>query len=326
MITWVKNHQLLFLVLFTALIWALTGHNWSELSGGFLFFGGIDFDGDDFVGLGSGSSIRVTGPLSIGIWVKTSSSDTGEKIALGWHNPGQNRGWFLEMRNNRAEFFIGDGNARRLSSGVLINDNKWHLIVGVHDGVTTMSIYVDGILRNSRSTGGTVTAPSVDPAIGAINSTSPLAGFCWPGLLNECFIYNFALDVKQNKELYSQKRKYFPRKVQKSNLQGFWPMDDGSDGTSADGAVVRDLSGNGNHGTGDNGANNLGLTWKAEDLLSYPPSVMPLFIGVTPVLIPILLQDPKIINVSGITEAENINKNTEIENQTDLTEIQLVKQ
>lgn len=42
----------------------------------------------------------------------------------------------------------------------------------------------------------------------------------------------------------------------------YWPMDDGADGTSADGDIVGDpLNGNDNHGHGDDGGNNTGLTW-----------------------------------------------------------------
>ncbi|MFC1620993.1 DUF2341 domain-containing protein, partial [Candidatus Omnitrophota bacterium] len=45
-----------------------------------------------------------------------------------------------------------------------------------------------------------------------------------------------------------------------TDLVGYWDFNEGSSG-SADGATVHDRSGNGNNGTADNGANNIGLSW-----------------------------------------------------------------
>ena len=55
-----------------------------------------------------------------------------------------------------------------------------------------------------------------------------------------------------------------------NSLVGYWPLDDCSDGTSGDAVAFVDRSGMGNNGTGDNGANNTGLTCRDSSYLSYP--------------------------------------------------------
>ncbi|MCK4817134.1 hypothetical protein KA005_15295 [bacterium] len=53
------------------------------------------------------------------------------------------------------------------------------------------------------------------------------------------------------------------------------PVNDGPDGTSADGDMVTDQSGSGNNGTGLDGANDSKLTWRSK----ISPSTQAIFIG-----------------------------------------------
>lgn len=48
----------------------------------------------------------------------------------------------------------------------------------------------------------------------------------------------------------------------------YWRMQGGINGASADGQLIRDTSGSGRNLTADNGANNTGMTWQDETLLS----------------------------------------------------------
>lgn len=95
---------------------------------------------------------------------------------------------------------------------------------------------------------------------------------------------------------YNSRVKHMPLQIQPLNLVAYLPMDDGQDGTSADGATVSDMSGNGNNGTGDDGANNTGLTWKAEEVLSYPGD--PVYV-VSPPSVPSFIPYPRISGLGG---------------------------
>ncbi|HEY4612181.1 MAG TPA: hypothetical protein VII11_04300 [Bacteroidota bacterium] len=54
--------------------------------------------------------------------------------------------------------------------------------------------------------------------------------------------------------------------IQPSNLKAYWPLDEFAEGATVSGTnSIRDLSGNGNHGTPSNSP-----TGRAERVLSYP--------------------------------------------------------
>lgn len=61
-----------------------------------------------------------------------------------------------------------------------------------------------------------------------------------------------------------------PNQIQPSSLKFYYTLDDVPDGTSADGDVFIDKSGNGNNCTGSDGADNVGMGAEAEPYLSYP--------------------------------------------------------
>jgi hypothetical protein len=52
-----------------------------------------------------------------------------------------------------------------------------------------------------------------------------------------------------------------------TNLEFYIPFNDGVNDTSADGDAVNDISGNGHNFTGNDGANNTGLTWSVSGYL-----------------------------------------------------------
>jgi hypothetical protein len=74
--------------------------------------------------------------------------------------------------------------------------------------------------------------------------------------------------------LASSYTKRIPTQIRLANQIFYLPTDDQEAGSAANGDTVRDLSGNANNGTGDDGANNTGLTWSEEKVLSYPPQVI----------------------------------------------------
>lgn len=159
-----------------------------------------------------------------------------------------------------------------LSVGVLA------FIVVTYDGSGTsagIKIYLNGVLQASSSDEAlpyTAMHNQAQPArIGTFFTNPNFTN----ALIIEIALWGHELSVIEVGQVSNSKVKYMPLQIQPTDLRAYWPMDDGIDGASADGDTVRDLSGNGNDGVGNDGPNNSGLTWTAEEVLSYPPSVMP---------------------------------------------------
>lgn len=163
----------------------------------------------------------------------------------------------------------------------VINDNNNHHIIFTSDG-STMRLYIDNAeeaLEQAFGLGsntGQWFADAVDADIASLGISdratpaNPLAA-----VISEVGVWDVELSSVERENLFGSKIKHMPLQIRPANLQMYLPMDDGPDGESADGDAVRDLSGNGNDGTGDDGANNSGLTWKAEEVLSYPVGALP---------------------------------------------------
>ena len=95
-------------------------------------------------------------------------------------------------------------------------------------------------------------------------------GNFFEGTYSEFAIWTSILTDAEIPMLYNAKVKGLPLQIQPSNLEMYLPLDDLPSGTSADGDTFVDRTGNGFDGTGDDGANDSGLTVVGEDLLSYP--------------------------------------------------------
>lgn len=157
---------------------------------------------------------------------------------------------------------------------------EWLQIVVTHNGITP-TIYCDGAVC-SGSLYDTTNASKwfrailtdatfvADTANIGILKRAGVDIIPFDGQLNEVAVWDTNISSGEVSILNSSKMKHMPLQIKPANLKGYWAMNSGADGASADGATIIDLSGNGNNGTGDDGANNTGLTWKAEEALSYP--------------------------------------------------------
>lgn len=155
-----------------------------------------------------------------------------------------------------------------------IVDDTWHHIFVSYDSSSDANnpiMYIDGVLQtiDERNTpNGAVSTNASDFTIGNRDDGARAFG----GKIEEIGLWNTNITtVSQITNLANSKRRRIPLEMTPGNLQLHYAVDDGPDGTSADSDTIADLSGNGNNGTGDNGANNTGLTWQAGEVLSYPP-------------------------------------------------------
>lgn len=248
-------------------------------------------DVDDYIKVNSSSDFDFehTDAFSIGCWVKPNGGSAGQIVAKILKPATFQEGYKIfysapsvlrfELRDN-----ISPTQAIIIDySPSVLTVNTWNHLVATYDGTSVASgarIYVNGEEPGSRSvntdtmsTNGSI-RNNGDLLFGARNSTSVSSTADWfSGEISNVVIWDTKLTGPEASQMYNSRLKDMPWQIQRSNIKGYWPLTDGEDGTSADGDTISDLSGNANNGIGIDGANNTGLTWKAEDLLTYPMPV-----------------------------------------------------
>lgn len=146
------------------------------------------------------------GPVSISLWLSTSESMlsslvTKQNTAI----PNSNGDYNLDMNalgEARMAMGFGEGQGAANVSGVLVNDNEWHHIVGTYTPVS-IELYVDGILATAGSS--SISAPST-----LLDSPQPLQfGTAVPnstplnGKLDDIGIWNRVLTPEEIAAIYS---------------------------------------------------------------------------------------------------------------------------
>ena len=124
----------------------------------------LELDGvDDYVTFGSmtGSSLAITGDISISMWLKFSNSG-GTRYAMSM---GDQYGIYTSGGTIRGFSRIG-GTFTALSSVGTFNDGQWHHVLYVKNS-TNMYLYIDGSLNASNTSGGTTTISGLDMRLGA---------------------------------------------------------------------------------------------------------------------------------------------------------------
>ncbi len=200
----------------------------------------LSFDGtDDYVNLGNNTSLRLTGNMTIAVWVKLESGNTGQYMGIAGKlatTSGTNYKGYCLVRytNDRLRFLTADGIVDSVDSTESYADTDWHHVVGMLDN-GVMKIYVDGVFQ-AQSTPGNIIVDSGQYAfIG--RQYSDWTGRYLRGMADDLRIYNKALTSVQVTTAMTS----VPTLPQ-SGLVGYWNMDEGT------GQTVNDLSGYGNQG------------------------------------------------------------------------------
>jgi len=91
------------------------------------------------------------------------------------------------------------------------------------------------------------------------------------GVIYEVAFWRTALNSTQVAEYHNQKIVGAPCNIVPASLEKYFKMDDGVAETSADtDALVNICGSDTDSGSGNDGSNNTGLTWKAQSILNYP--------------------------------------------------------
>jgi hypothetical protein len=152
----------------------------------------MEFDGESYVDCGFDPRLDVTGPISIGIWVKPGTDGSVETAPLS--KADATRGWSWQLRygwNTDKPTIMGfQFNTTGSRVWVYINQElpigEWHYITASHDG-ETVKCYLDGVETDS--------APMTDFAGGPSSLLIGSDGWRddWIGAIDEVAIYNRAL-------------------------------------------------------------------------------------------------------------------------------------
>ena len=168
--------------------------------------GALSFDGvNDYLSVPHQSSLNAY-PLSVALWVKTSSSGATKGILNKYLN-GSKNGYMLSIKSGRlnasyfrsASSYVGDSSGAGLSAGA-INDGQWHQVVLVVDA-SGGRLYVDDVLQASKGWVGAAGPPTSTQDVRFarhVNGSQPYM----QGLLDDVRIYSRALSTAEIDELY----------------------------------------------------------------------------------------------------------------------------
>lgn len=195
------------------------------------------FDGaSSYINLGNPTVLQLATSITISAWVKGSTSlSNGAGIYGRSQTSGTSNYIDFRVSNKRPAFILYDGvhNPDAMdASGFLLNDNKWHFMVGVRDYGNKLYIYIDGVEKaNGIDTAGTLTninvVNKIGLAVGGVNY--------WNGLISNIQIYNTSLSASDIQALYIEGIGGAPISLQ--YLVGWWPLN----------ANATDYSGNNNN-------------------------------------------------------------------------------
>lgn len=232
----------------------------------------ILFDGtDDSLNCGTTDDICLeNAAMSVFVKLNLTGYTAGGQRILHREASGSTDGWSLAINaDGTIEFEIRGGVAYLyvLSSTTISTGSDKTLIV-TWDGSTTATnvhIYIDNVevSYTNQDNGSSLSDTSGSTTyIGKI--TAGTAGRFFNGTMYGLAYFNRVINSTERGNLHSGMQSDAIKAM--SGLSRWFPMDDGPDGTSADGDTVRDESSNAVNATGDDGANNTGLTWKGTSI------------------------------------------------------------
>jgi len=206
----------------------------------------LEFDGvDDYVDVGTGSSLNPISEMTIEAWFKTSASGVIQTIYYSYLSSSD--AMQFRIRSDKLEVRTDTGASWTtfpyISGAKNVTDGEWHHGVFVlSNSGQTLTVYLDGV------SDGTITGDTVSGFSPTINGIGGNIQF-FNGSLDDVRIYDRALSADEISRLYELGATTHINTTLTSNpdlengLVGHWTFD-GKDMTPN----VRDRSGQGNHG------------------------------------------------------------------------------
>ena len=155
-------------------------------------------DANSYISVGDVSALKITGALSISIWLKTDSS-TPVNIVSKYHATSGGRAYSLHLNRPELEFNI-NGTIVAQGTTQIRGDDKWHHLVGVYDPSNFVRVYVDGVLDGEVTTGvpSSITDTSYPFNIGRAWNGGNVVGF-----LQNCRVWDRVLTADEIWSIYA---------------------------------------------------------------------------------------------------------------------------
>lgn len=164
--------------------------------------------GSTNLNLGTGNNFLPMPSLTLEAWIKTSGVGSGMTVNGIW---GFTYGIRLNAASNGSIYFIIGTDVTTFvnisTSGINVNDNKWHHIAAVKDGNASCAIYVDGIVNVSGVpvSGWSGTNPwfAMDIQVGRDQNDAP---YYFNGKIDIGRVYNRALSAAEVQQNFNAQR------------------------------------------------------------------------------------------------------------------------
>ena len=153
---------------------------------------------NSYIDAGNGALLNVPGNIVVSEWLRFNTNS----LVVASAKYGAGLGWELVLNNGRINFAgrAAPGTTYQTSGTTnMINDGNWHYVVGMRSG-STWSIWVDGVMRNSTTSGTGSWATTQDLIIGGESNY----GYFFPGSIADVQIYNTSLTSTQISALYQE--------------------------------------------------------------------------------------------------------------------------
>jgi hypothetical protein len=185
----------------------VSGNNGTLVSVPYHFYDGYFlFDGiDDHIDLGNPialSSIGGTNNITVSAWVYYTAYGGGGQPYSVITVKGNPWTWLMENPSNTFRFRITAGGAdvsvTDVSTHLL---NQWYNVVGTYNG-TSMNLYVNSVLKNTRSQTGTLASNSITAKIGTFQGTN----YNFTGRIANVQVYNRTLSNNEIEKNFNSLR------------------------------------------------------------------------------------------------------------------------
>jgi hypothetical protein len=203
------------------------------------FGSALAFDGsNDVIGAGNGSSLQITGPVTLEAWVKFDSFAATNAI-LSKHGSATNRAYQLSITsgaNIRMETSADgvDANMVLGTGTTALSTGTWYHVAGVYIPSTSITLYINGIQdgQNTTSIPAALFNGSGNFGIGAQNENTRF----FPGTVDDVRVYNYARTPAQIVADMNGGHPVGGSPV--GSAVGYWRLDDATGTTAQDGSTA----------------------------------------------------------------------------------------
>jgi hypothetical protein len=168
------------------------------------------FDGDDYINCGNGSSLQISGDITVTAWVKSPVIANG-RVIISKYDLNQDRGWLLETSPKLTHIAVpwfsgrdGSGSLHRSGAnrGTQIVSHQWYFLTGQRQG-SIWKIYINGEMNKQFDVGSSGSLVNVQSLIIGAQSDSPGQTY-FKGVIDDIRIYDYALAISEINQLYHE--------------------------------------------------------------------------------------------------------------------------